>query len=173
MAKITIFGMAGTGTTTAGKALAERLSYGFESSGNMFRAKAKELEMSLQELEEASKHNSKYDIDLDKKVEEYGKTHDNFVFESRLAWHFIPDSFKVELKCDLDERIRRIAKREEKDFEKALEETKFREDTILHRYEKYYGLRDIMSESNFDLVIDTTNTGVEGVVEKIIEAIKK
>lgn len=166
MAKITIFGLAGTGTTSAGKALAEKLGYLFVSSGNIFREMARENGMTLKELEEISKTDPRHDNKLDRRMKEFGEANDNFIVESRLAWHFIPDSVKIKLFCDFDTRIRRIASRDGISFEEAREHTQHREDAIFERYEKYYGMTDF-GDKNFDMVIDTTNTPIDGVVEKI------
>lgn len=173
MAKITIFGLAGVGTTTAGNLLAAKLGYEFHSSGKMFRKVAEDMKMSLGELEELSKTDDSFDRNLDSKVSEYGKSHDNFVFESRLAWHFIPDSFKVAIICDLEERIRRIAVREMKDFEVAKQETLARESAIFERYKKYYGIEDVAKQENFDLILDSTRTMPEELVRQIVEALQK
>ena len=171
MAKITIFGLSGTGKTSTGKDLAKKLGYEFQSTGNMFRAQAMDLGLTLGELEEISKKNKKYDIELDKKVEDYGKTHDNFIFESRLAWYFIPDSFKVHLVCVLEDRLQRVASREGKDFETVRKETEHRENAIFERYKNYYGIEDVSDPSHFDLEIDTTVNNMEKVVEIIFNAL--
>ncbi len=170
--KITIFGLAGTGKTTAGKLLSESLGLTSKSSGNMFRELAVEKGMSVNELDKASIDNPEFDKWLDSQIEEYGKTHDDFVFESRLAWHFIPDSIKIRLYCDFDERVKRIAGRESKDIETAKKETNERESHIFERYEKYYNLQDIDSPKNFDLNINTTHTSPKRVTEIIIDFIK-
>ena len=166
MAKITIFGLAGTGTTSAGKLLAEKLGYKFVSSGNMFREMAKENGIALNEFEEMTNNDPKFDSELDKKIKEFGEKDDNFVVESRLAWYFIPDSIKVKLICDFDERIRRVAARDKIPFEEAREHNKFRDKKIAERYAKYYGIMDF-NDDKFDLVIDTTNTPIPEVVSKI------
>lgn len=175
MSKITIFGMAGTGTSSAGKALAEKLGYEFLSSGNIFREMAAEKGLSLSEFEELSKTDSQYDIELDKKIENYGKTKTNFVVDSRLAWYFIPDSFKVALVLDDDTRFERIAKRENKSIEQVKEETNFRESMIQKRYLEYYGvdIAKVFSDNVFDIVIDTKNNSVEKVVEAIFSQLSK
>lgn len=172
MAKITIFGLAGTGKTSTGKLLAEKLKYEFQSTGNMFRAVARDLGLSLQELEMLSKKDDKYDKELDNKVVEFGKTHDNFIFESRLAWYFIPDSFKIHLICDYNERIKRVANREGKDFELVKDETENREQAIFERYNNYYGIVNVSDSKNFDLEIDTTFNNLEEVLEIIMTDIK-
>src|SRR5437016_1586435 len=119
MAKITIFGMAGTGKTSTGKEIARQLGYKFFSGGDFARETALNLNVSLNELDELSRHDSKYDIERDRVITEFGKTHDKFVVEARLAWHFIPDSFRICFKCHFDERTRRIAEREGKDLEQV------------------------------------------------------
>lgn len=172
MAKITLFGLAGTGKTSAGKLVAEKLGYEFQSSGNMFRAVAEDKGITLGELDQLSKSDSQYDLALDKKVEEYGKTHDNFLFESRLAWYFIPDSFKIYFECEFEERISRVAFREQKPLEQVRKETWERESAIGERYEKYYGIKDVANKTNFDLIIDTKAHNLEEVVGLILETLK-
>ncbi len=171
--KITIFGLAGTGKTTAGKSLAEMLGYEYKSSGNMFRELAQSKGMTVNELDKASLTTDEYDKWLDEHVESYGKENDNFVFESRLAWHFIPDSFKIRLYCDFDERVQRIAGRENKNIEIAKSETLDREEHIFERYKNYYKIENIDSPENFDLNINTTNTSPKRVLEIINEVLKK
>ena len=173
MAKITIFGLAGTGKTTAGKMLAEKLGYEYMSTGNMYRGYAKELNLTLNEFEEVANQTKEYDIRLDDEVAEYGKTHDNFVFESRLAWHFIPDSFKINLVCDFDERNKRIASRENKSFEQVKEETLHREEIVQKKYEDYYGIKNYSDPANFDFAVDTGPNNAEKVVEIILAELKK
>ncbi len=173
MAKITIFGLAGTGKTTAGKMLAQKLGYEYMSSGNMFRAYADKMGLTLAKLEELSYADDSYDKKLDAEVSEYGKTHENFIFESRLAWHFIPDSFKINLSCGFDERLGRIAQREGKTFEQVKEETLHREDLITKRYKEYYGIEHFDDAKNFDFTVDTGPNNAEKVVEIILTELKK
>lgn len=64
---ITIFGLTGTGTSTCGKILAQKLNYDFLSTGNLIRKMAQERNMSLNEPEEEMKEDTKIDIEFDKK----------------------------------------------------------------------------------------------------------
>jgi len=171
--KITIFGLAGTGKSTAGKMVALKLDYDYMSTGNIFRDMARDHNMTLNEFEEFTKTDEKYDRNLDEiTVTNYGKENDNFVFESRLAWHFIPDSIKIRLFCDDDTRMQRIANRENKNFEQVVGETKEREKIIYEKYKKLYGLENINNPDNFDLNIDTTTNDANKVVEMILEFVK-
>ena len=171
--KITIFGNPGTGTSTVGKLLALKLGYEFKSSGNMFRAMAEENGMTLYELDVAAQSDPQYDIELDKRVAEYGKTHDNFIFESRLAWHFIPDSVKISLVADEEEAVRRVAQRDEISLEEAKKNNELRMATYLERYPKYYPeLTYPPMDSEFDLIIDVTSILPEEIIEKIVSFIE-
>ena len=153
--------------------VALKLDYAYMSTGNIFRDMARDHNMTLNEFEEFTKTDEKYDRNLDEiTVTNYGKENDNFVFESRLAWHFIPDSIKIRLFCDDDTRMQRIANRENKNFEQVVGETKEREKIIYEKYKKLYGLENINNPDNFDLNIDTTTNDANKVVEMILEFVK-
>jgi CMP/dCMP kinase len=167
--KITIFGNPGTGKSTVGKILASRLGFELKSSGNMFRDMAAELGVTVEELDVRSQHDPQYDIKLDEMVAEYGRTHDNFIFESRLAWHFIPDSIKLSLVCEENEAARRVAEREGISQEKAKENNNLRLATYANRYPVYYpGLQYPPTSNNFDLIVDVTSIPPEEVVKRIV-----
>ncbi len=172
MAKITVFGLAGTGTSSAGKLLAERLGYRFISSGGMFRSRAKELGLSLPEFGALCEREPEHDKALDQEIKYIGETNNDLVVESRLAWYFIPDSIKIKFICDFPERARRLAHRDGGTPEEAGEAAKVREQSEATRYQSYYGLTDFGVDDQFDLVIDTTRTPNVEVVEKILAYIQ-
>lgn len=172
MVKITLFGLAGTGTSSVGKFLSEKHNLKFNSSGNMFREMAQDNNMSLAEFGIYCENNPSVDKELDSKISKYGQEHENFVFDSRLAWFTIPDSFKVKLECEEDEQIRRIIEREGGDREQVRVKMKSRDITDRKRYKQYYQIEDYMDNSHFDLVIDTTNLSIKEVAEVIEEEVK-
>lgn len=171
--KITIYGLPGSGTSSVGKALAKELNYEFISSGNLFRQTAKSLNLTLEELTIISKTDKKYDIELDNLIKDLGRRKENIVVESRLAWHFIPDSIKIMFISKFEKRIERISKRENIDFKEALNRTLIRENAEKLRYKNYYNLTNIDDKNNFDFIFDTTNTSVEEVVEYILKKINE
>ncbi len=170
MAKITLFGLAGTGKSSTAKLVADALQYEYLSTGNMFRNMAKEAgyDNLNQFEEEVCQKDPEFDKKLDAKTETYGKTHDNFFFESRLAWYFIPDSFKIMLVCPGEARFERIAHRENKTIEQAKAETLHREESIYTRFKNYYNISDINDPSHYDLIIDTNANNLEQVVALIL-----
>jgi cytidylate kinase len=171
MVKVTIFGLAATGKSTVSKIVCEDLNLKYMSTGNMFRETAANKGLSVYEFDSLCKTDSKYDLELDDLVEAYGVKKDNFVFESRLAWYFIPDSIKIKLDCDLDVRISRVVKRDLEDFDEAMRLTLQRETDTLERYSNLYNLSNYMDDSNFDYIIDTTSIGIDEVVSRVKEII--
>ena len=171
--KITIAGLGGTGTSTVAKLLAKELGYEVMSGGDIFRQMAKEKGMTIYEFDEYVKANPHFDKILDKKQEEYGKTHDNFVLESRIGWFFIPDAFKIKLECELNERIRRVQEREGGDEEILKEKTLAREATYTPRYKALYGIDDWQADKHFDMIIDATVDTPDIIVANIIKRLHK
>ncbi len=173
MAKITLFGMAGTGKGTIRDLLKKKLGYDKSfSCGDFERQVAESRGMTLLEIDRLAKTDSSIDIEQDKVMAEFGKNNDNFIVEGRLAWYFIPDSFKIALLCDFDDRVKRIAKRENKDIAQVEAETLEREKAIAERFETYYNLKDFQNPANFDLSIDTTHLTPDEIVEQIIVVLK-
>lgn len=169
--KITLFGLAGSGTSTVWKLLAQSLGYRFMSSGNIMRSWAKEKGMDIYEFEDkVVKEDADFDIKLDEKVQYYGKHNDNFVFESRLAWNFIPDSFKILLDCSEDTRYARIHKREGGAYEHLVLQNTKRESELVERYAQVYP--DISfppTKELFDLCVDANTATPNEIINFILD----
>ncbi len=179
--KITITGLGGTGKSTVGKKLASFYNSNYMSGGSIFRLMAEQQGMTIEEFDAFVKRNNEsFDRTLDTRQKQYGKEHTDFVFESRLGWYFIPDSFKIYLTCDLDERMRRISQddasdriaHQKSDFEETKKKTLAREATY-DRYKDLYGIEKWNDEANFDYVINTTHISSDEVVSKIIDFVEK
>jgi len=173
MAKITLFGLAGTGTSSTGKTLAKELKYAFLSAGDFCRQQAKELGISIYERGEIARIDPKFDLEVDERTAKFGKENKDFVVEGWLAWHAVPDSIKIKLSCDLDTRVKRVAHRDGVHFEEAKMLTLSREQTNADRYLKYYSIQDFSADSHFDLVIDTTSNPIPVVIDKIKAYLKE
>ena len=160
MAKITISGLVGSGTSSLAKALG---NFGFEykSTGDFFKALASENKMTPADFADYCKAHPKYDRMVDEETARYGRSHDSFALDSRLAWHFIPDSLKVKLYCDLNTRAARILSREGGNIETIREDTKRRDESDRLRYLELYGIEDFNADENFDLVLDSQKHSTE------------
>jgi cytidylate kinase len=174
--KITISGIVGSGKSCVSRKLAERLGFDYHSVGKIMRQMASERKISLVEFSKIAEKDNSIDVELDEIQIEIGKTQDNFVMDSRLGFHFIPDSFKVFLDVSLDKavgRINRDKRHDEKyrDFDDAKKGILKRIDSEKRRYKEYYGI-DFPEGCEFDLKIDTNEKSVDEVVEEIISALK-
>src|SRR6266478_4855285 len=92
---ITIAGLPCTGKSSTAKRIAEVLGYEYFSSGGLFRKMAAELGLSIEEMNFAAEKQKDIDREVDGLLVKIGKEKDNLVIDSRMAFHFIPDSFKV------------------------------------------------------------------------------
>ncbi len=172
MAKITIFGLAGTGTTTLGKMLAKKLECEFVSTGKIFRAKAASLSLDLYQFEKLCNEDYSYDRAIEDEIGLYGKQHDNFVLESRLGWYSIPDSFKIKVICDFETRIKRVADRDNIPYKEAEVKTLFRENSHIERYAANYGITDFGADHYFDVIIDSTEKNPEHMLQIVVDSLR-
>ena len=105
---ITIGGKPGSGKSTISKRLAATLGYKHFSSGDLFRAIAREKNISVDAINRLAETDSSIDEAVDQKLREIGETEEEIVIDSRMAWHWIPHSFKVYLQLDLKVAADRI-----------------------------------------------------------------
>lgn len=171
--KITISGMPGSGKTTVGKMLAEKMGLKFLSVGDIRGKMAMDRGLTIEELNKIGETEDWTDKEADDYQKEYGERYDNFIVEGRLAYHFIPDSIKIFLDADLREAAERVWNDPRPDEAKRAsveDEMKAMADRIesdKKRYLKYYGV-DPYDKKKFDIVIDSTNVSREETL-KILE----
>ena len=171
--------MNGSGKSTAARGISEQLGYEYISIGNMKRALAAEMGISISEFDELwlRPENQK---DFDLKYEEYQRSlsaDQNIVLDSRLGFWCQPDSFKVFLTVDPYKAANRIflQKRATDNYateEEVYQATKARNDEMLERFKTLYNI-NYQDTSNFDLVIDTTDKTTEQTINIILHAFNK
>ena len=179
---ITISGALGSGKTTVGKLLAKKLGYEYYSMGNVMGDMAKERGITLDEFGKICEKDRNMDKEIDAHQILIGKTKNNFVMDSRLAFHFIPQSVKVCLMADEDIRVHRTwyDKTNDRSDEKKVGTIEDKKQTMRERresekvrYKKFYGIEDFTDSKHYDLIIDTSHITIEQVVNTILEYIKK
>lgn len=174
---ITISGTPGSGKSTIAKLLAQKLNLKHYSTGDFMRKIAKDRKISLAELGEIAESDLSVDQEIDNWSEKLGKTENNFIIDSRLAFHFIPQAVKIFLDADIKTRVQRIfqdkrpgeSAKTEKQMEKEVLQ---RQESESKRYQEYYNV-DHFDKTNYDLLIDTTDLTPEEIVDKILEFMKK
>ncbi len=182
---ITIAGKLGSGKSSTAKMVAQILGYEHHSTGDFMRAIADERGISLAELSKIAEEDASIDKELDDNNIKIGNM-ENIVLDSRLGFHFIPESFKVFL--DLDQEIASQRILEDKKLnsnrhteasgnfdtvESIAEKIKLRLESERKRYKDLYNIDDQTAPNNFNLVIDTEKIPLEEVSRKIIDEYNK
>ena len=174
--KISISGSVGSGKSSVAKIVSQKLGYKYHSIGEFMRKIAHQKNIHLSDLSKIAERDKSIDYQLDDMQKQLNNQQD-FVMDSRLGFYFIPSSYKVFLKVPVNVAASRIFKDKRKNESYSnLEETKNhlrrRMQSEKLRYKQCYGI-DFPNESDFDLVIDTTNMGKEQVAEEIIMGFKE
>lgn len=175
--KITITGSLYSGKSTVARALGEILMYDLFSVGKLQRKLAVEHDMSITEYNTyISEHH--LDFEIDDRTKKLGMQGENFIFDGRMAWNFIPDSFKIYLSVNMEESVNRAMKDDRgksesyKSREDAREHIKERTDLERKRFRELYGV-DIGDTQNYDLVVDTSGMSVEEVIHFTVSKLKE
>ncbi|MBQ8451979.1 MAG: cytidylate kinase family protein [Clostridia bacterium] len=149
-------------------------NHGFKrfSAGEIYRRVAQERGIDVLDLNRL--HDYSVDKLVDSEIIKYAKQHfeEDIIFDSRIAWHFVPESFKVYVDVDDDEQVRRFLNvhRDTEITNVSPEEAKKRLDERWKlendRYMDMYGFNNL-DKSQYDLVINNTTSTVEESAEKI------
>lgn len=168
--RISVTGDPGSGKTTFARQVAEQTGYRLITTGNIFRQLAADMGISVTDLNEIAETQAQIDHKVDDYLIALNETRENLVLDSRMAWHFVKDSLKIRLTVDLDVAVERIFKDNSElrenftDLETGRVEVQKRRDSEIARYKALYNV-DISDESNFDLVINTSNKAPQDITE--------
>lgn len=173
---ITLTGNLGSGKTSVCKEL-EKMGYKIISTGNIFREIAEEKGISVIELNELAKKDRSIDDLIDTRSTKLGKELDNVVFDSRMAWNFVENSFKVFMLVDTKESAKRVFSGEARQSENYNNEEevysglKKRANLERNRYKELYNV-DYYDASNYNLIIESTDASPKQIAEEIIRNFK-
>ena len=170
---ITITGDLGSGKSTVSHLLCERLNFNYIYTGKIQRDIANRYQMTTLELNQYAETHPEIDEEIDATFKSLNDSTD-LIVDSRLAWFFIPKSFKVFLKVDINVAVSRIFD----DLQRKNEKYASREEAAQHiiarkesenkRYMDLYGA-DCSDLSNFNLVIDSSFVTPDELADMIIE----
>ncbi len=176
---ISITGRLGSGKSTVCGIMKER--YGFEifSTGAIQREFARSKGISTLELNKRMKENPELDDEIDNTVTRVSREHkgEKLIFDSRMAWHFAEDTFKIFLTIDPMEAANRVfyhrssAEENYTDVNDACEKLVERSIVERKRFIEIYGV-DYYDFNNYNLVVDTTCKTPDEVVSVIMEYYK-
>ena len=173
---ISITGRLGSGKSTVCNIMKER--YGFEifSTGTINREYARRLGITTLELNKRLNEDPSLDHEIDGTVTKLSEERkdDKLIFDSRMAWHFAKNTFKIFLTIEPMEAARRVMLNQRGEEErytdvddacaKLVERSKVERD----RFVDIYGV-DYYDYNNFNIVVDTTSRTPEEIVAIIME----
>lgn len=169
--KISLAGDLGSGKSTVGKILSQKLGAEVYSTGTIQRQIATEMGMTTLQLNQYMETHPEIDGKIDDGLRALEHSEKNLIIDSRMAWHFVPSSFSVYMAADSYVSAERILKagRESEPFktvEEAVASISDRRKSEMFRYSHLYGV-NIKDLENYDYVIDTSYIPPEIVAEHI------
>ncbi|MCW5921038.1 MAG: cytidylate kinase family protein [Saprospiraceae bacterium] len=174
--KITITGDLGSGKSVVSSILCEKTGYEYVSTGRIQRQLAEELGLDTLEMNRRADTDPTIDQRIDSIFIDLGKNPKGYIVDSRMAWFFLPESFKVYLQTDIAvaaERIFNDPTRKSEEYEtkeEAVRKIIARKKSENARFWVKYGA-DCTNLHNFDLVLDTTHRSPEQVAALILRAL--
>jgi len=173
---ISITGKLGSGKSTISRILKAR--YGFEiySTGAIQRGIALRHNVSTLEMNQLMAHDLSFDHAIDDAVTKISieRKDETIIFDSRMAWKFAKNSFKVFVTVDPLVAASRVIDsprgKEEvySDLEDAKQKLIERGKIENERFKDIYGV-DNFDFNNYDLVIDSTNETPEALASLVYD----
>jgi cytidylate kinase len=172
--RLSVGGGVGSGKGDTCKFLTQFTGIPVQSAGSYKRARAKALGIRLDELlMRAAVLAPNLDSDTDHWIEQFGLNNPFYIFEGRLAWLSLPQSFKVLLTCDVETRIKRVAQRDHMSLEVARLSVEYRDNYDKENFKLLYDIEDYTDRRHYDWAIDTTNIPAEEVAQLILKRYKE
>lgn len=172
---IVISGDLGGGKTTVSSQVAEALGLRRVSMGQLYRDMAQRQGLSAVQMNLHSERDEAIDDYIDGMQADLARSGEPLIVDSRLAWHFFPNAYKVHLIVDPVVAAQRVMLRPQNDveaygsIEEAANSLQARHDSERKRFIKKYGV-DKARLRNYDLVCDTTHASPDRVANCVITA---
>ena len=171
--KITVSGDLGSGKTTVCGELSKKFDLQVFSTGAIHRRIAVEMGMSTYGLNKYMETHPEIDQMIDGELIELSNSADNIVIDSRMAWHFVKDTYNVFLITDETVAAQRVVADKRgpsevyTDVQHAKELLKARKKSENYRYKEKYGV-DCHVFLNYNLILDTTDITPEYAADIIM-----
>ncbi len=170
---VALGGPPGSGTTSAGRLVAQALGLEYVSAGEEFRKEAARRGFELEAFGRYAEAHPEVDQELDRSMQSAARP--GRLLEGRIQGvlcrrNHVP-CWWVRLDAEEAERARRVAGRDRVPLEEALRAIRVREASERDRYLRFYGI-DLDRETP-DLDVDTTHTPADQVAERIVRFLRE
>jgi predicted cytidylate kinase len=168
MGPIAVSGELGAGKSSVTTELARMLGARRVGMGDVQRSVADRLGLTILELNRYAETHPEIDTELDAGFVELARSGEPLVVDSRVAWHFLPQAYKVHLLVDPLVGASRVLSRgpsaaeEYGSLDEAIARTRARVESERRRFLALYEI-DVTSLRNYDLVVDTTRLAADEV----------
>jgi cytidylate kinase len=174
---LTVSGLIGSGKTSVCRELSALTGWRVVSAGTILRRMAEDRGLSVIELNEIAKTDESIDKLIDDQLIALRDSSESLIVDSRLAWHFIPNSYKVHLIVDTSIAANRVFNAQRSDESYATPEAAYaanaqRQTIENERFKQYYGI-DCEDQSNYDLILDSSAMLPAELAAKMFEAVTK
>ena len=174
---ITITGQLGSGKSTICNLIKDRYGYEIFSTGAIQREVAREKGITTLELNKLMKVDHSLDDIIDATTTKLSveRKDDKLIFDSRMAWPFAKDTFKIFLMVDprvAAERVMANQRGEEETYasvDDACAKLVERSQVEQKRFMELYGV-DYYDVNNYNLVVDSSRLTPEEIVNVIWES---
>ncbi len=172
--KITLTGDLGSGKSAVSRILCEKTGFEYVSTGRIQRQLAQEMGIDTLEMNRRADVDPSIDERIDGIFVSLGEDPKGYVVDSRMAWFFLPKSFKVYLQTYVAIAAQRIIHDPLRDSEQymsqeeAVQKILARKASENARFLLKYDA-DCTNLDNFDIVIDTSKRTREEVAAIILE----
>lgn len=178
--QIAFSGKLGSGKSTVCAILRDEYGYEIYSTGTIQRKIAEEMGITTLELNKRMSENPELDHIIDDAVVELSRQRkgDNLIYDSRMAWHFAENTFKVYMYVDPTVAAKRVIQADRGNVEKYSSVDEAKEMLIARSLEENRRFKDIYGVDNFDynnydLIIDSTTATPEQIAELIVSTAKE
>ncbi len=172
---LTVSGLIGSGKTSVCRELSALTGWRVVSAGTILRRMAEDRGLSVIELNEIAKTDESIDKLIDDQLIALRDSSESLIVDSRLAWHFIPNSYKVHLIVDTSIAANRVFNAQRSDESYATPEAAYaanaqRQTIENERFKQYYGI-DCEDQSNYDLILDSSAMLPTELAARMLEAV--
>jgi cytidylate kinase len=174
---ITLTGDLGSGKSKTGKLICNHIpGFNYISTGEIQRKLAEELGITTLEMNKLAETDPTIDIKIDSIFINLKNSPEKQVVDSRMAWHFLPSSFKIMLKADIDittqrvmhDKLRRSETSQAPDYQVLKQSLIARKASETKRFIEKYNANG-NDVNNFDIIVETSFISADDVSEIIVK----